>query len=1286
LLSVLALLAIAVVLLLSLDFGRFQGYLEETVTEVLDRDFAIEGDFVVEVDLRRIRVSASEIRLAGVEWGAAPELARIGRLETSVATLSLLNWPIRIETLEVERVRVNLEKDAAGLGNWAFFGPDEAATEEEVDEPPADLPVIVESARIADFALTYSTPERPRPLRFNVSELAVERDDADFLDVSMDAELNDTPVALQARAGVVADLVKYSNVTFAVTGNLGEVELNGAATIDHLLEPRRPSMRLTVAGPNAEYLTEKLEVEQITSGPLELTATLAPVGNAMQLNLNGAFGEFALDVSGQSEDLQNLENASLRVATSGPDAATIARLIGNPNVPPDPFSIVGTLTRSNSKLDIDEVAVNIGKTRLIAKAHFDDFPQPASATGTIDISGPDFGRFNKLIGLPGNLTGPFDLTLDLAPQPDGSAAIKLAASAEDLEFTIAGSAANTQDLSGSKFRVDFSGPDLRTITEALGHASAPSRAFELGADLERVANGIALANGALVLGDDRASFGGLVGNAPLEADTDLRFEVQGPDLAATLVSFGIDADELPQARYRSAGRVERVADGFVLHDISAAIGDQLEYELRVSGNVADHPELVGTRLQVRTHGESLGALTDAAGIAGMPDLPFRAEASLERVDNGFAIENGRASLGQDSIAVSGLVGEKPLERDTSLRFDAQAADLKATLANFGVEIDALPAGKFVSNGEIRSRGSRFELRGINASLAGARATVSGQLGGMPTLDGTDVTLELRGDDLASLLPEDENLAKLNKPFRLAAKVQVTRDMLSASDIEVRLPGLDATAAFDVGMAPKLGRGRFVVEATSPDLVPLVPADYAVLQVEKVPLQLKTNGQWDENRWTLEEFDLGLARGTLVGAGTIGAPPDFNGTDLNVDLSIASLQSLSMLAGRQLPDDPAQLKLQLSGSRGLLQLERFDGRFGDSDIGGRFVLRGGDVPQIELQLSSARLNLEPYLPEDAEDPAKEEPPPAEPRDRLIPDTPIPMEALKKVAATVDIDIQQIDIGPQDLTDVVLRGTLADGALAVERFAATNSGGGSLHGNFALRPAGDAAALSLDIAGSKLVLGLTANTAEEFAALPRYELDTVLVGRGATVREMAASLNGYLRLAGGEGRVRTTALRLFTGDFVTEVLNTVNPFAKSDPNTHLKCAVFLAEIENGNATGDPILVAQTDRLRVLAYAEANLGSEKFNASIRTVPQKGLGLSVSDLVNPYVMLSGTFADPVLTLDPEGALIEGGVAVATGGVSILAKRFKERFLDDKDACGKALRDATPRFDELREKYRPEQ
>jgi len=44
---------------------------------------------------------------------------------------------------------------------------------------------------------------------------------------------------------------------------------------------------------------------------------------------------------------------------------------------------------------------------------------------------------------------------------------------------------------------------------------------------------------------------------------------------------------------------------------------------------------------------------------------------------------------------------------------------------------------------------------------------------------------------------------------------------------------------------------------------------------------------------------------------------------------------------------------------------------------------------------------------------------------------------------------------------------------------------------------------------------------------------------------------------------------------------------------------------------------------------------------------------------------------MDPGGAVISGGAAVATGGLSIIAKAFHDRFLTAKDPCAKAVKEA---------------
>jgi len=98
--------------------------------------------------------------------------------------------------------------------------------------------------------------------------------------------------------------------------------------------------------------------------------------------------------------------------------------------------------------------------------------------------------------------------------------------------------------------------------------------------------------------------------------------------------------------------------------------------------------------------------------------------------------------------------------------------------------------------------------------------------------------------------------------------------------------------------------------------------------------------------------------------------------------------------------------------------------------------------------------------------------------------------------------------------------------------------------------------------------------------------------------------------------------------------------------------------------------------------DLKTERINADFNTVPQKGLGISLSNIVTPYVGVSGTLASPSLGFNPSGTLIEGGAAVATGGLSILAKSFADRFLSSRDPCGKAISDADEQFRALEQKY----
>ena len=223
----------------------------------------------------------------------------------------------------------------------------------------------------------------------------------------------------------------------------------------------------------------------------------------------------------------------------------------------------------------------------------------------------------------------------------------------------------------------------------------------------------------------------------------------------------------------------------------------------------------------------------------------------------------------------------------------------------------------------------------------------------------------------------------------------------------------------------------------------------------------------------------------------------------------------------------------------------------------------------------------------------------------------------------------------------------------------------------------------VSGNNLRVGLPANSPEAFKNLPRYKVSLALQAEGDTVRDMAGTANGYLRLIAGQGKVEASAARLLTNDFLDQLMNLVNPFAtKQDPYTHLSCAQVLATLEGGRLEGKPILVVQTERVNIFADTKIDLQSEKLSASFNTVPQKGLGFSLTTLVNPYVAVIGTLGNPQISLDPEATLVQGGAAIATAGLSILAKGVKDRFLSSKTPCADALKKADKEFKILEKKY----
>jgi hypothetical protein len=341
-------------------------------------------------------------------------------------------------------------------------------------------------------------------------------------------------------------------------------------------------------------------------------------------------------------------------------------------------------------------------------------------------------------------------------------------------------------------------------------------------------------------------------------------------------------------------------------------------------------------------------------------------------------------------------------------------------------------------------------------------------------------------------------------------------------------------------------------------------------------------------------------------------------------------------------------------------------FGDSDLQGQFTMRAGDIPAIDIDVQSRLFDISAYLPKPDEEPQAEIPAGDH---RVIPNTPLPLQLLRSFEADVDIDMDEVRTRALHMLGLELDASVSAGALKIQKLSFASLRGGHLSMSVDLIPnekGGADFALTAD--GKDLVVSARARTEQELQQLPLLALQAELSASGETVRDLAGSMDGNFRLVGGAGRVPSGSFSIFTQDFVTELVSTINPFTKSDPYTSVECAVVLLRIDDGVIEGHPAFVQQNDKLRIFANTRIDLKDETLDADFKITPRKGLGLSLSNLVNPYIKLTGTLGKPSLVVDPESVFIEGGVAVATAGLSILAKGLKDRFFSEKDPCGKAL------------------
>ncbi|GAB5450946.1 MAG: hypothetical protein Hals2KO_12740 [Halioglobus sp.] len=420
------------------------------------------------------------------------------------------------------------------------------------------------------------------------------------------------------------------------------------------------------------------------------------------------------------------------------------------------------------------------------------------------------------------------------------------------------------------------------------------------------------------------------------------------------------------------------------------------------------------------------------------------------------------------------------------------------------------------------------------------------------------------------------------------------------------------------------------------------------------------------------------RGTNLAAAIDGLPPALDtpfSLEGNVSRSGTEQVSVQLALSAEEVDTRLQALLE-TGKPDLVINATLTAGAAGSDVGGDISVTLADPPRAELRLQSKLLDLRPWIAMQEEDSSETEEAPGD--GRLIPDIDFTGIALPALDATWVYRAQRVETGVEFIEDLEVYGSLADPTLIIDKLAFRGQGDGNINASLGMEARNNGLDVWIRLEGDNVSVGMPAQDPDEAALLPRYDVSLAYKGKGQTLRELAAEGDGFLRFASGAGKIDVGAMSIFTNDIMLELLNTVNPFASKDKYSNIECSVLLATLEGGVLLGEPLLVVQSDRLQILANAQIDLRTEEVEADFNTVPRKGLGIGLTNLIHPYVRIDGTLATPVLGVDSKSALVSGGATVATGGLSILAKSMWDRLSVDDKACEKTLADGQAKFDRL--------
>jgi len=882
----------------------------------------------------------------------------------------------------------------------------------------------------------------------------------------------------------------------------------------------------------------------------------------------------------------------------------------------------------------------------------DDLARPYRPSIQFSTSSPDIRDLTRMLGIGEEAVGVIDFSGSLVPQDNGPLVLDVKGNIGEAEIEAVGAFSNLQNFEQVDIDLLASGPDLGRLLRLAGIDQVREAPFMIDINATRQGPMLIIKRGRMVFADAEFDISARLPDFPSVDDGRIALQINGPDIerfryitglpgsASGEFSIGFELRDTPSGRE------------ILELDLATSLG-----QVTANGLLGDAPDYIGSTLDFQLKSASLARLGSAYGIERLPDNPISVSGKVVLEEAGIRTAGPLTVIVDEvSASVAGLVVLGKGIVGSDLSFNLAGPDLAAVTGAFGVA-EGIPDEAFDVSGALQVRKDDYRFINVSGTLGSSNLNLDGSITPAEGLAGSRANFALNGPAFEEIIDEIGDLEVRPGAYELSGAIALQSDMIQFQDISLDREHGQALLNMELGLPVSRRWANFDLSARGAN-VRSVLRGVTGYEAEAAPFFVDIQGELRETNLSIDKFEVGIADARVHAGGDLNFSVGSASTKFSFTGEIPSLARLGRLDGRRFRDQGIRWDANVVGGGGVLTIEDLDLRLGESDVNGFVRYTKGDVPKLEIDIDSESIVFGPLLEEEefAYD--------AEPEfddGRLIPDVAIPFDTLKKLNASIDLDISSFTRDALHMRNVDLVVELQDGVIDV-RNASFDGRSGWLKARAKLEPAEGAGKASLELVARHFVLGLIQQSLD---VAMTGDIDIKLESTGVDARTLAGNLNGVVFVDTRGGQITTSrAFQAIYGDMLTEILSAINPFYKADPNTNFRCIVMPLEVVDGRISSVPNSFISTDKIRLRAKSTINLKTEKIDMNFRTTPQKGLTISGGELFNPYIKIVGTLAAPKLAVDEAGVLVSGGAAVATGGLSVLAKATWDRLSRSRKPC----------------------